>query len=436
MWIDGSGESQTLSEPHEGRPLFHPCHHKHIAVCQQETLAFIDLQPPVTPKVSGLGSPRPDTRCTACPLTLNGFRQTLNELNDMQNGCCGTDDGHETTLTLNSQTSSDDSEVECVDGVRTSLQQSEKPRAVTTICRPLHAALSIPLLVPLSSQNTNTDSRESQLPCSSPSPEGPGCQSPDGQPQRRTSQGSLKEKSIRECQQNKRGFEKLLTCFLLIQTVFLIPGRKMQIYSQESLSDESLSSPILDADYIFPGPFASFLEEDLCGLSSLEAISSASLTDGAPDLPNLSPEEPLQIIEDSEAGDGENSGSVEAIRGTVGGFLPRSRQGDQERRRFSASELISRLQLSQRKNSFTMKLGKSLSARVASRDRQGTSSLNPNPDCELTPEQASWCTLLKLSLKPNQCVTSDSDRYHRTSTHICWLQWLNHGRGLGPGEME
>lgn len=196
----------------------------------------------------------------------------------------------------------------------------------------------------------------------------------------------------------------------------------MQIYSQESLSDESLSSPILDADYIFPGPFASFLEEDLSGLSSLEAISSASSTDGAPDLPNLSPEdllnlpaEPLQIIEDSEAGDGENSGSVETISATVGGFLPRSRQGDQERRRFSASELISRLQLSQRKNSFTMKLGKSLSARVASRDRQGTSSLNPNPDCELTPEPASWRTLLKLGLKPNQCITADGDSNHKTS---------------------
>ncbi|KAI4823984.1 hypothetical protein KUCAC02_012536 [Chaenocephalus aceratus] len=30
--------------------------------------------------------------------------------------------------------------------------------------------------------------------------------------------------------------------------------RKMQIYSPESPSDESLSSPILDADYLFPGP--------------------------------------------------------------------------------------------------------------------------------------------------------------------------------------
>lgn len=162
----------------------------------------------------------------------------------------------------------------------------------------------------------------------------------------------------------------------------------MQVYSPESLSDESLS-PILDADYIFPGPFASFLEEDLSGLSSLEAISSPSSTEGVANLPNLSPDdifslpaEPLQIIEDSVTGVGEDDGSVETSSATGGSFLPRSRQGDQERRRFSASELISRLQLSQRKNSFTLKLGKSLSARVASRDRQSSNSLSPNPDCE------------------------------------------------------
>lgn len=164
----------------------------------------------------------------------------------------------------------------------------------------------------------------------------------------------------------------------------------MQVYSPESLSDESLSSPILDADYIFPGPFASFLEEDLSGLSSLEAISNSSSTDGVTDLPNLShddifhlPEEPLQIIEDNVPGLGMDSGVVETLSATGGPCVSRSRPGDQERRRFSASELISRLQLSQRKNSFTLKLGKSLSARVASRDRQSSSNLIPNPDCEL-----------------------------------------------------
>lgn len=161
----------------------------------------------------------------------------------------------------------------------------------------------------------------------------------------------------------------------------------MQVYSPDSPSDESLSSPVLDADYIFPGPFASFLEEDLSGISSLETVSSPSSTDGATDLSNTShddifnlPAEPLQIIEDSMPGVGEESGSVDASIATGGSLLSRSRQGEQERRRFSASELISRLQLSQRKNSFTLKLGKSLSARVSSRDRQN--SLGTNSDSE------------------------------------------------------
>lgn len=163
----------------------------------------------------------------------------------------------------------------------------------------------------------------------------------------------------------------------------------MQVYSPESLSDDSQSSSILDADYIFPGPFASFLEEDLSGLSSLEAVSSPSSNDGVPDLPNLShndifelPAEPLHIIEDSVPGLREDSNSTDTSSASGGSFLLRGRHGDQERRRFSASELISRLQLSQRKNSFTLKLGKSLSARVASRERQGSIGLSLNPDCK------------------------------------------------------
>lgn len=163
----------------------------------------------------------------------------------------------------------------------------------------------------------------------------------------------------------------------------------MQVYSPDGQGDESLGSPILDADYIFPGPFASFLEEDLSGLSSLEADSRPSSTDGVTDVPNLCrddifnlPEEPLQIIEDSMAAGEDGGGSGETSSGggaaAGGSFLSRGRHGDQERRRFSASELISRLQLSQRKSSFALKLGKSLSARVASRDRQGSVGLSPN----------------------------------------------------------
>lgn len=163
----------------------------------------------------------------------------------------------------------------------------------------------------------------------------------------------------------------------------------MQVYSPEILSDESQSSSILEADYIFPGPFASFLEEDLSGISSLGAASSLSSNDGVSDLSNLShddifelPTEPLHIIEDSVPGLREDGGSTDTSGASGGSFFPRGRHGDQERRRFSASELISRLQLSQRKNSFTLKLGKSLSARVASRERQGSNGLTLNPDCK------------------------------------------------------
>ncbi|XP_056896542.1 rho guanine nucleotide exchange factor 19 isoform X1 [Takifugu flavidus] len=359
MWIPDSAESQDLSEPQESRPFLHPCHHNHIAVCQQETLAFIELQPPGTPKLNCVGCPRsssPDRRCAATSLALNGF--TLNELNDMYLNDCHRTNKHESTLSLNSHASLEDGDLECNTGIGTPVpEKTEKPHAVTTVCRPLHAALSLPLSLPLSSLHTDRDSWESQFPCSSSSPECPGFQGLESyQPQRRASQGSLKEKSIR---------------------------RKIQVYSSESLSDNSQCSPNVEADYIFPGPFASFLEEDLNGLSTLEDISSPSFSDYAPDLPNSHndafdpPAEPLQIIEDSVLDEVEGTDIVDTST-TGETFSSRNRQGDHERRRFSASELISRLQLSQRKNSFTLKLGKSLSARVASRDRQVSNSVGPN----------------------------------------------------------
>uniref|UniRef100_A0A674MIX2 Rho guanine nucleotide exchange factor 19 n=1 Tax=Takifugu rubripes TaxID=31033 RepID=A0A674MIX2_TAKRU len=246
MWIPGSAESQDLSEPQESRPFLHPCHHNHIAVCQQETLAFIELQPPGTPKLNGVGCPRsssPDRRCAATSLALNGF--TLNELNDMYLNDCHRTNKHESTLSLNSH-------------------------------------------------------------------------------------------------------------------------------------------------------------EDLNGLSTLEDISSPSFSDYAPDLPNSHndafdpPAEPLQIIEDSVLDEVEGTDIVDTST-TGETFSSRNRQGDHERRRFSASELISRLQLSQRKNSFTLKLGKSLSARVASRDRQVSNSVGPNLERKYTTILTLCMTFLSVS---------------------------------------
>ncbi|XP_071021525.1 rho guanine nucleotide exchange factor 19 isoform X2 [Oncorhynchus clarkii lewisi] len=222
------------------------------------------------------------------------------------------------------------------------------------------SALSLPLSLPLSSLYRDTDSWDSQPPGSPSSPELPWLQSPDTcRPQRRSSQSSLREKSIR---------------------------RKVRVYSPDSLSDESLASPILDGDYLFPGPFDFFLEEDLRG--DPEDAASPSSTGGAVDPQNPNPpkipplsSEPHQSSEDSSV---LNSGAVENSSATGGSALACSRMAEHERRRFSASELISRLQLSQRKNSFTLKLGKSLSARVASRDRQTSSNLSPSSDYKAT----------------------------------------------------
>nr|XP_057941227.1 rho guanine nucleotide exchange factor 19 [Doryrhamphus excisus]XP_057941228.1 rho guanine nucleotide exchange factor 19 [Doryrhamphus excisus] len=343
MWMPNSGKSAVvISEAKDDEPLLRSCHHKHIAVCQQETLTFIDRQQPETPELNVRSSPRTDV--------LDGqysLRCSQSELIDLSQSCHRTVNEDVTLLP------SILADIESQSGLRTSLhEQTEGPQSVTSAYHSLQTSLSLPLPFPLSSLYTNRDSWDFQTPCTSSPTEDPDFHNPDSyQLHRRTSQGSLKEKSIR---------------------------RKMQVYSSDSLSDESLSSPILDADFIFPGPFTSFLEEDVSGQSSQEANTNTSFSDApGPDLQDVTqddildlPAEPLQMLEDSVPGMGKDS--LDASIATRGSFLPR--RGDHERRRFSASELISRLQLSQRKNSFTLKLGKSLSARVTSRDRQSSSS--------------------------------------------------------------
>uniref|UniRef100_A0A8C7U6N6 Rho guanine nucleotide exchange factor (GEF) 19 n=1 Tax=Oncorhynchus mykiss TaxID=8022 RepID=A0A8C7U6N6_ONCMY len=358
MWIPVSGESQALSEAPDDMPLLRQCHHKHIAVCQQETLTFIELQPPVTPSVKGWGSPTADTQRFS-QLSLNHPKHR----SEAQIGSGRSDyyTDSNTDLSLDSPTLGGEVELVIQEDIRTNppvQEQYERPMTVSSVFLPLHAALSLPLSLPLSSLYRDTDSWDSQPPGSPSSPELPWLQSPDTcRPQRRSSQSSLREKSIR---------------------------RKVRVYSPDSLSDESLASPILDGDYLFPGPFDFFLEEDLRG--DPEDATSPSSTGGAVDPQNPNPpkipplsSEPHQSSEDSSV---LNSGAVENSSATGGSTLACSRMVEHERRRFSASELISRLQLSQRKNSFTLKLGKSLSARVASRDRQTSSNLSPSSDCK------------------------------------------------------
>lgn len=182
----------------------------------------------------------------------------------------------------------------------------------------------------------------------------------------------------------------------------------MRVYSPDSVSDDSLNSPVLECDYLFPGSFESFIEGELglVGSTVPTSQSSSSLLDLDEELtpPSISTPSPLALdhpTDNETLGERPSKGRIGVEDLGVGGPLqesaflvecslphvqshpmplPRSRSSDHERRRFSASELISRLQLSQRKNSFTLRLGKSLSARVASRDRH--QSVNSGPDCE------------------------------------------------------
>ncbi|XP_060751102.1 rho guanine nucleotide exchange factor 19 isoform X2 [Tachysurus vachellii] len=355
MWIPGSPESQALNNSQENRPLL--C--QHIAVCQQETLAFIDLP---QPKTNGFCSSSPLGRCSSSPC-FSGSPHKGSSSNFCQNGETHASIDH---INLSQdrhdvEDVQDDISAPCVDTLKT---DSEKilPQCTT---KDLFLPLS-PMFV--SRNRDSVDFQQPSSPCSSASSEK---QSHDQFClQRRTSQGSSKEKSIR---------------------------RKMRVYSPDSVSDDSLNSPVLECDYLFPGSFESFIEGELglVGSTVPTSQSSSSLLDLDEDLPLPSTATPSPLAsdtlaEDATLGDMASEGGIEEVDLGDGGSLqgssllggcslshvqshpmplPRSRSSDHERRRFSASELISRLQLSQRKNSFTLRLGKSLSARVASRDR-------------------------------------------------------------------
>ncbi|XP_027026180.2 rho guanine nucleotide exchange factor 19 isoform X2 [Tachysurus fulvidraco] len=355
MWIPGSPESQALNNSQENRPLLR----QHIAVCQQETLAFIDLP---QPKTNGFCSSSSLGRCSSSPC-FSGSPHKGSSTNFCQNG-----ETHASIDHINLSRDrhdvedvQDDISAPCVDTLKT---DSEKilPQCTT---KDLFLPLS-PMFV--SRNRDSVDFQQPSSPCSSASSEK---QSHDQFClQRRTSQGSSKEKSIR---------------------------RKMRVYSPDSVSDDSLNSPVLECDYLFPGSFESFIEGELglVGSTVPTAQSSSSLLDLDEDLPLPSTATPSPLAsetlaEDATLGDMASEGGIEEVDLGDGGSLqgssllggcslshvqshpmplPGSRSSDHERRRFSASELISRLQLSQRKNSFTLRLGKSLSARVASRDR-------------------------------------------------------------------
>lgn len=184
------------------------------------------------------------------------------------------------------------------------------------------------------------------------------------------------------------------------QYALLLIGRKMRVYSPDTMNVGSLSSPGVECDYLLPTSFESFVEGGLGMVGSTIPTSNSfsSLPEVDEDLSLLAlPTPPKPFLDPLQEGarleggvnDGgrqrlglEECGALEGPALNSGTLLPlsHSRSADNERRRFSASELISRLQLSQRKNSFTLKLGKSLSARVASRDRHLSGNLSA--DCK------------------------------------------------------
>ncbi|XP_062871994.1 rho guanine nucleotide exchange factor 19 [Trichomycterus rosablanca] len=347
MWIPGSPESQALNDPQENRPILR----QHIAVCQQETLAFIDLP---QPRTNGFGSSSSLRRQSSSLCSFGSHHIGLSS------DCCRnreTDTNRDLYLNLSQDEHKEEIQntfkATCLDSPKTSFENSRANRQ--------------DLFLPLSSAFVSRDTLDSQQPsptCPTVSSE---LQSQDHRSlQRRTAHGSSKEKSLR---------------------------RKMRVYSADSASDESLSSSGLDSDYLFPGSFESFIEEELglVGTTVPTSQSSSSLLGLDEDLalPHIATPSPLSSDppqDDTVFAESPSEGGCREVElgdsGTLQGsaFLggssithplppPRSRSTDHERRRFSASELISRLQLSQRKNSFTLRLGKSLSARVASRDR-------------------------------------------------------------------
>ena len=210
MWIPGAGDPQALSEGRDGRPLLRPCHHKHVAVCRQETLAFIELQQPLTTKLHGplaVGVARPPGETPdAAPLSaalapLNGLKRSLLDLrSDRAGGSSGSAAPPGRGDRFNGRARA------VAETLFAAGEAEWQPGAGTTRAyRPLQTALSLPLPAPLSSFCAEPGSPSECRLTSSPSspasaPEGSsGCQSPESsQPQRRLSQGSLREKSIRE----------------------------------------------------------------------------------------------------------------------------------------------------------------------------------------------------------------------------------------------
>lgn len=183
MWIPGSPESQALSNCEENRPLLR----QHIAVCQQETLAFIDLQ---QPKTNGFCSSSSLGRHSSSPCS-SGLPH-----NGPSSNCCQNGETHASTAHVKlGQDGQDVEKVQdnitttCVDSVKTDYEK------VLPQCTPKD--LFLPLSPVFVSRNRESvGSQQPNISCSSESSE--LLSREQFRLQRRTSQGSSKEKSIRK----------------------------------------------------------------------------------------------------------------------------------------------------------------------------------------------------------------------------------------------
>ncbi|XP_069774974.1 rho guanine nucleotide exchange factor 19 isoform X2 [Narcine bancroftii] len=135
--------------------------------------------------------------------------------------------------------------------------------------------------------------------------------------------------------------------------------RKMRVYSMESPSEESISSGSLDCESMFTG---TLFDDEMKDNDFLN--QSFSLDDEVESLDLSSSEIPLDSMPGLES---ESETKSELV--AQGQSLPVAACIEQEKRRFSASELINRLHLSPKRVAQALKLSKSLSGRSSPREK-------------------------------------------------------------------
>lgn len=168
MWIPGSAETQALSEAGKDRAFPRQRRH-HIAVCQQETLAFIELHPPAAEGPGSLQCPWPQT----CDESIDA--PTVNGNSYLEEEQYLGEQGQQDVLRQNKLQKANKS------------SRSNMPEMLCTSPRSTDFSHPLSLEENTSKAHMNSSSLDSEL----YSPDLSGLQ-------RRISDGSFKEKSIRK----------------------------------------------------------------------------------------------------------------------------------------------------------------------------------------------------------------------------------------------